>query len=103
MTAGNKDKPDNVFGWGIVNALEAVLYHGLIISNKPEISADELNTEFSVYVISKNEIDVSSVKMVYTSQSDTVSAAMELAERIDGTNSGKYKALVAVNITEAPI
>jgi len=36
-TANNAQTPDNEFGWGLVNAYEAIYYHGLFFSSKPEI------------------------------------------------------------------
>lgn len=37
MTASRAQNPDNIYGWGMVNALDAIYYHGLFFSSKPEI------------------------------------------------------------------
>lgn len=43
LTADRADIPDNNYGWGIVNALDAVLYHGMVFSNRPKIENVENN------------------------------------------------------------
>ncbi len=92
MTADRKDNPDNVFGWGLVNAYDAVLYWGPVMSNKPEINLENDRVSISVYVISKNVIDKENVKMFYSPDANDFYAEgkMELTEKFDETNSGKY-------------
>lgn len=36
-TADRAKNPDNEYGWGLVNAWEAALFHGLIFSNQPSV------------------------------------------------------------------
>ncbi|HOJ04605.1 MAG TPA: S8 family serine peptidase [Bacteroidota bacterium] len=36
-TADNTAQPDNRRGWGLINAWDAVLYHGMVISTNPKI------------------------------------------------------------------
>jgi len=103
MTANKKDNPNNVFGWGMVNAYDAALYYGMIMSNKPEFAESDGNTQFSVYVISKQEINDGSVKMVYTIDGETKEVNMVLEDKINETNSGKYSILVPVEISATPI
>ncbi len=43
QTADRADAPNNSVGWGLVNALEAVLYHGMAFSNRPTIENIENN------------------------------------------------------------
>jgi hypothetical protein len=37
QTADQADAPNNNYGWGLVKALEAVLYHGMVFSNRPTV------------------------------------------------------------------
>jgi len=91
MTADKKDEPNNVYGWGLVNAYDAVLYHGIIMSNKPEIEEVGDNTKITIYVISKNVIDIESVKMYYSiNGGEYRELTMGLEEKLEDTNSGKY-------------
>ena len=80
-TANNTDKPNNVYGWGLINAYDAALYFGMIMSNKPEINISGDNTELSVYVISKNQVDPGSVKLFYSIEgADFTEAALSISE-----------------------
>jgi hypothetical protein len=92
MTADRKNNPDNVYGWGLVNAYEAALYWGMIISNKPEVMIKDGSTALSTYVISKNNVDENNVIMYYAKSGDEsfIPLKMKLSEKIDETNSGKY-------------
>ncbi|MEO6692151.1 MAG: S8 family serine peptidase, partial [Saprospiraceae bacterium] len=91
-TSDKKDSPNNVYGWGLVNAYEAALYWGMIISNRPDIITSDNHISISTYVISKNNIDENNVMLYYAKSSEDkfIAVKMELAEKIDGTNSGKY-------------
>lgn len=55
-TSSRAGNPDNDYGWGIVNGLNACLYHGPIISNFPEIIQSMNGYEISVYAMSKSGI-----------------------------------------------
>lgn len=92
MTANNKDVPNNVYGWGLVNSYDAVLYWGMAMSNKPEVNVTGDVAYISTYVLSKNKIDENSVKLYYSEDDQTnfSEAKMNLAEKLDETNSGKY-------------
>jgi subtilisin family serine protease len=99
-TADKNNNPDNVFGWGLINAYEAVLYHGGFISNKPEIALEDGYNIISIYVISKNTIASESVKMFYSvnGTDEYKELTMTLGDKIDETNSGKY----SVTLNENP-
>lgn len=104
MTADKKDEPGNVFGWGLVNAYDAALYFGMIMSNKPEIKETDGQTTFSIYVLSKDIIDVNSVKMYYSVEgSGMKEAQMELSGKIGENNSGNYSITLPVSISKAPM
>lgn len=56
-TADRSVSPDNQYGWGTINSLEAVLYHGLVFSNRPEIViTQDGKTRISIKAVSKNNI-----------------------------------------------
>ncbi len=96
-TANKKDSPDNVYGWGLVNAYDAALYFGMFTSNKPLLRiADNGNKIFSLYVISKNQIDPASVRMHYTvnGSENYNDIQMELIEKTGENMSGQYFALL---------
>lgn len=66
-TATQATSPDNDFGWGIVNAYEAIFYHGLFFSSTPIIYTDEsLGHPVKLNVYSKNEVLADSVHLFYS-------------------------------------
>lgn len=90
-TANRKNNPNNVYGWGLVNAYDAALYFGMIMSNRPEISQAGDNTMISIYAVSKNTIDPESVKMHYSiNGGEWKELLMGPAEKTGEGNSGKY-------------
>jgi subtilase family serine protease len=100
-TANRKNNPGNVYGWGLVNSYEAALYHGMIMSNKPEIESVGDNTSISIYAASRKVIDPGSVKMVYSLDGgEYKELLMGLVEKTDeATNSGKYSVSVPFDMT----
>jgi serine protease AprX len=98
MTANMKDKPGNIYGWGLVNAYNAVLYWGPVMSNKPEVTIAGDKIYISIFVLSKNVINKENVKLYY-SAGDSRSFAevnLEPVETFDETNSGRYLASMPV-------
>jgi serine protease AprX len=100
MTASRRDKPDNVYGWGIVNAYDAVLYWGPVMSNKPEVTIDGNNINISVFVLSKNVINKDNVKLCYSASGEANYTEVNLksAETFDETNSGRYFVSIPLGI-----
>lgn len=95
QTASMKDSPNNVYGWGLINAYDAALYNGMIISNKPEINAVGDNTSISIYVVSKNKVDPETVKMHYKiADGDYHMLLMGLTDKVGDNNSGRYSVSV---------
>jgi serine protease AprX len=95
MTANRKDNPNNVYGWGLINAYDAVLYHGMVMSNKPEIEQVGDNQQITIHVLSKNPVDQQSVKMFYSlNGGDYVELLMGAVESAGSENSGKYSVSV---------
>jgi len=97
-TASHSGNPDNVHGWGVVNAYDAALYHGMIWSNDfviEKLSEEEFR--FSTFLVSKDVIEPSSVKLNYSYDGgkNFSELPMELTESInDENNSGKYSAVL---------
>lgn len=99
MTANKKDSPGNVYGWGLINAYDAALYHGMIISNKPEITEAGDNQIISISVLSNNTIVPESVKMFYSMNGgEFTERLMVLTEKAGENNSGKYTATVPFDV-----
>jgi serine protease AprX len=98
-TSNRKDSPNNVYGWGLVNALEAALYHGMIMSNQPEIQPVGDNTKISIHVISKNYVSAESVKMHYSfNGGEWQELLMGIEEKVGNNNSGKYSVSVPFDL-----
>jgi hypothetical protein len=98
-TASNNRTPNNILGWGNVNAYDALLYFGPAWSNSPEIlNTESGGIEVSIYLASKDLIDQNSVKVFYsTGDGEFREASMQLREPLnDGNNSGRYSASLEV-------
>jgi serine protease AprX len=96
-TASNSSNPNNVIGWGIVNAWDALLYHGAVWSNRPteKLTGNELT--ISTYLASKNIIDPNSVTLHYSFDKGSTykTIKMNLSESLnDATNSGLFEATI---------
>jgi len=95
-TASQSDNPDNVLGWGNVNAYDALLYFGMAWSNEFQIEKPESDKIIiSTYLASKDIIDPNSVTMHYSFDNGKSysTMTMDLSEVMDAeTNSGKYSA-----------
>ncbi len=65
-TASRAAAPDTIYGWGIVDAVRAALYHGPIFSNLPSIrgGADSV-LWVSTYAVSKDGFVPGSLKLRY--------------------------------------
>ncbi|MBN1634749.1 MAG: S8 family serine peptidase [Ignavibacteria bacterium] len=93
-TADRSNNPDNVYGWGLVNAYYAALYWGAVWSNEPEVDMTTDNgVKISISLASKYLIEPGFVKIYYTTsgEENLIPKVMELSESLnDGYNSGKY-------------
>ena len=65
-TADRADSAGSRYGWGLVNAWEAVLYHGMVMSTNPRLSFVNGYQSFSTYVLSHAVIDPENVTITYT-------------------------------------
>lgn len=97
-TADNAAAPDNHRGWGLVNAFEALLANGLVISTNPKIYWSGNATTVMAWVVSKNTVDANGVSLTYTATSvgRTVTVAMTRMRAYDGlgAGSGLYTATI---------
>ncbi len=67
LTADRAVNPDNKYGWGLVNAYDAVLFHGTAFSNSPVMSVDfNKNLGVSIKIVSKVGIDPDNVFLIYS-------------------------------------
>lgn len=92
-TADKSNNPDNVYGWGLVNAYNAALYWGAVWSNEPEVDMTTDNgVKISISLASKDLIEQGFVKIYYTTsgEENLIPKVMELTEPFDANNSGKY-------------
>ncbi|MDQ3019612.1 MAG: S8 family serine peptidase [Bacteroidota bacterium] len=96
-TASFSKNPNNVLGWGIVNAYDAVLYNGMAWSNDPEFKFSENGTVVSTYLASKDLINPNTVKFFYSLDGGMSyeNIKLNLTEpNGDQNNSGKYSAVL---------
>ena len=92
-TASLSNNPNNILGWGTVNAYDALLYNGMAWSNVPEMMISNKGLEVSTYLASKDVIDPNSVKFFYSFDGGNSyeGSKMNLTEpNGDQNNSGKY-------------
>ena len=92
-TASLSGNPNNVLGWGTVNAYDALLYFGMAWSNDFQIEKNGSEVNISTYVASKEVIDPNSVKIHYSTGNGNSyeEKIMRLTEpNGDKNNSGKY-------------
>lgn len=97
MTANQSNKPDNVLGWGVVNAYDAALYSGIIWSPYPEIQTDSKGINISTYIASSTKLDASSIKIFYNTDgsSNYDEAPLILSTEVfNATGSGRYTAAI---------
>jgi serine protease AprX len=69
-TADRADNPDNFYGWGLVNSLEALYYHGLFFSNVPTISHTSEAHHIQIGIYSKYPVIADSVFLFYSSNDE---------------------------------
>ena len=57
--------PNNFYGYGMVNALNAVLYHGLVFSNRPQVTVNGSTMTVAISIASKNVLLTDSLFLYY--------------------------------------
>ncbi len=80
-TADRANDPDNEYGWGLVNAYEAIFYHGLFFSNAPQIFCNkQLGHLVTTKIFSKYDLISDSLFVYYAaSNEDFKSIRLELS------------------------
>ncbi|MHB1048795.1 MAG: S8/S53 family peptidase [Bacteroidota bacterium] len=97
-TASNTASPNNTIGWGIVNAYNALLYHGMVIGTDPDVTLTvDSNYSISMFVVSPNQVNKDSVKLHYSTDNGGSFSTihMSFTDTIDAaTSSGRYNAVI---------
>jgi serine protease AprX len=65
-TASRADRPDNFYGWGVVNARAAVLSSGLVFSNLPHLYYNDLTNIVTTFTASNTGVDNLGVHLLYS-------------------------------------
>jgi serine protease AprX len=83
--------PNNFVGWGKVNALSAISYHGPVFSHKPNIYLSDSTYQIQIKVLSKYGIRSESVLFNYsTDNTDQPTLVMNLENQLYYPTSGLY-------------
>ncbi|MBS1492901.1 MAG: S8 family serine peptidase [Bacteroidetes bacterium] len=95
-TANNSATPNNVYGWGLINAYDAILYWGPVWSNEPEVEYKNGGMYIRTYLVSKDVIDTSKVIFAYNFETNNfIDYNMKLIENLnDGNYSGRYEVFI---------
>jgi len=95
-TANNSSTPNNVYGWGLINAYDAILYWGPVWSNEPTLEYNYDGLYISTWLVSKELIDTNEVTFTYSSSYDEIlDGRPKLTHNLnDGNNSGRYEILI---------
>lgn len=97
MTANNSSTPNNTYGWGLINAYNALLYYGMAWSNEATFSKEDNNLKVSISLASKYLIDGNSVKIFYSKDNRKTFNEIVLnyvQGNEDGNKSGIYSAIL---------
>ena len=65
-TADNNHNPNNQYGWGLINAYEAIFYHGFFFSNLPQIVNDDTGHKFQIKIFSQDSLKQDSLFLYYS-------------------------------------
>lgn len=90
LTADRAANPDISYGWGLVDAYQAVLYHGMAFSNLPEMAVNtSAELKVSIKVTSQFGIDPTQVFLVYARSDGNFNNEVMMAQ---GTEAHQYTA-----------
>lgn len=96
-TANNSGTPNNVYGWGLINAYDAILYWGPVWSNEAKFDYTENGLFVRTYIVTNDKFNPGTVKFNYSSsgEDNMKEYEMKLIEDFkDGNNSGLYEAFI---------
>ncbi|MEP7145724.1 MAG: S8 family serine peptidase, partial [bacterium] len=93
-TASLSNNPNNILGWGTVNAYDALLYYGMAWSNDFQIEKTGNEITISTYLASKDLIDANTVKLHYSYDGNNYEEKVMSLQNPNGdkNNSGRYSA-----------
>ncbi|MCH8020418.1 S8 family serine peptidase [candidate division KSB1 bacterium] len=92
VTADRAANPDNSFGWGLVNAYDAVLFHGMAFSNSPVVSVNNNgNLEVKIKVASRFGVDPNQVSLVYAKSDGNFNKEISM---VRGNKVNEYSATI---------
>lgn len=97
MTANNYANPNNIYGWGIINAYNALLYYGMAWSNEAAFKSEGNELKVSISLASNYLIDGNSVKIFYSADDGKTFEEKNLIYiqgNEDGNKSGMYSAVL---------
>lgn len=102
MTANNSSSPNNIMGWGLINAYNALLYYGMVWSNEPTIKKeDNRNFSVSISLASKYLIDGYSVSIFYSTDNGISFSERKMAY-VEGNDDGNKSGLYNGILTDIP-
>jgi serine protease AprX len=94
QTADQADLPNNDYGWGLVNAYEAIFYHGVIFTNFFTVSIPVENQKIvEADIISKSDIDAQRVTFYYRGIDEDIFQEVAM-DRKNGAESSRYAAVL---------
>jgi hypothetical protein len=64
-TASQSDRPDNHAGWGMIDAWDALLYNGMVISTNPKIFWNGRQSTIMAWVVSPSPVNSSDVRLTW--------------------------------------
>ena len=100
-TASNSSLPNNILGWGIIDAYQAILYYGMAWSNEPKFVLADNNAMVTISLGSKYLIDESAVKIFY-SVDNGLTFHESFLKYIDGNNDGNKSGEYSGTLTDIP-
>ncbi|MDT8323886.1 MAG: S8 family peptidase, partial [Bacteroidota bacterium] len=64
-TASDPQSPDNAAGWGMINAWDALLFHGMVISTNPKYYYNGRQTTVMTWVVSQSPVRSDDVRLTW--------------------------------------
>ncbi len=94
---GSLAVPNNYFGYGLVNAYDAVLYDGLAFSNTPIITVNDSQYVVTTWIIPSASLDAGSPIFHYRVSTDTVFS--QTALNATSTTPNEFQAVIPKPLT----
>lgn len=93
-TTQTQTYPNNYYGYGFVNALEAALYHGPVFSNRVFVNVQDTVYRVYVFIRQKSSNPLDSVYLYYKRSSEALYTKIELQ------HTGDYEYYTLLDLTE---